>query len=108
MKMKRASSPSSNHSETRPHIDESSDSTSPSPPKSKKTKTTPSKSKNASTPSSSSKVKVRFDPEGEKMAWDADGREALMDYLIAQGIKGIKPLWLRKWASNLGTRRVGD
>jgi hypothetical protein len=23
------------------------------------------------------------------MVWDADGREALMDYLIAQGIKGI-------------------
>ena len=23
------------------------------------------------------------------MEWDADGREALMDFLIAQGIKGI-------------------
>jgi hypothetical protein len=67
------------------------DSTSPSPPKAKKikTKTTSTKTKSTSEPGSNSKVKLKFDPEGEKMIWNADGREALMDYLIAQGIKGI-------------------
>jgi hypothetical protein len=90
--MKRPSPPFSSHdSDTKPYIDELSDSTSPSPPKAKKikTKTTPTKAKSTSEPGSNSKVKVKFDPEGEKMVWDADGREALMDYLIAQGIKGI-------------------
>jgi hypothetical protein len=87
--MKRPSSPSSGHSDTKPYIDELSDSTSPSPPKSKKSKTTPLKSKDTSTPSSSTKAEPKFDPVGEKMVWNADGREALMDYLIAQGIKGI-------------------
>jgi len=90
--MKQPSSPSSNYdSDTKPYLDELSDSTSPSPPKSKKikTKTTPTKTNPNSEPSSKPKVKVKFDPEGEKMVWDADGREALMDYLIAQGIKGI-------------------
>jgi hypothetical protein len=90
--MKRPSPPFSSHdSDTKPYIDELSDSTSPSPPKAKKikTKTTPIKAKSTSEPGSNSKVKVKFDPEGEKMVWDADGREALMDYPIAQGIKGI-------------------
>ena len=90
--MKRPSSPSSSHdSDTKPYIDELSDTTSPSPPKSKKikTKTTPTKTNPNSGPSSNLKVKVKFDPEGEEMVWNADGREALMDYLIAQGIKGI-------------------
>jgi len=89
--MKRPSAQSSGRSDTKPDIDELSDSPSPSssPPKPKKTRTTPPKSKKSSTPSSSTKAKVKFDPEGEKMVWDADGREALMDYLIAQGIKAI-------------------
>ena len=89
--MKRPSSPSSSQSDIKPEIDELSDSPSPppSPPKSKKIKTTPSKPKNTSTPSSSTKAKVKFDRVGEGVVWDADGREAMMDYLIAQGIKGI-------------------
>jgi hypothetical protein len=67
-----------------------SDSTSPSPPKAKKIKkTTPTRAKSTSEPGSNSKVKIKFDPEGETMVWDADGREALMDYLTGQGIKGI-------------------
>ena len=90
--MKRPSSPSSDlGSETKPYIDELSESTSPAPPKIKKNKTqkTPSESRKPSAPSSPSKAKVKFDPAGEKMEWDANGREALMGYLIAQGIKGI-------------------
>jgi hypothetical protein len=90
--MKRPSSPVSDHEQDiEPYIDQLSDTTSPSPPKSKKIKSkiTPTKTKSTPEPGSNSKVKVRFDPEGEKMVWDADGREALMDYLIAQGIKGI-------------------
>jgi hypothetical protein len=68
--MKRPSSPSSSHdSDTKPYIDELSDSTSPSPPKAKKIKTkiTPTKAKSTSEPGANSKVKVKFDPEGEKM-----------------------------------------
>ena len=90
--MKRPSSPTSSHdSDTKPYIAELSDSTSPCPPKAKKikTKTTPTKARSSSESGSNSKVKVKFDPEGEKMVWNADGREALMNYLIAQGIKGI-------------------
>ena len=87
--MKRPSSPTSSHPDSKPYIDELSDSNPPSPPEAKKIKTTPTKAKSNSEPSSNSKVKVKFDLEGEKMVWNADGREALMDYLIAQGIKGI-------------------
>jgi hypothetical protein len=103
IKMKRPSSASSSHdSDTKPYIGELGDSTSPSPPKSKKSKTTPSNSKDTSTPSSSTKAKPKFDPVGEKMVWDADGREALMDYLIAQGIKGIdKAVLAEKVSSSL-------
>jgi hypothetical protein len=64
--------------------------------------TTATKTKSTCEPGSNSKVKVKFDPEGEKMVWDADGREALMVYLIAQGIKGIdKAVLAEKVSSSL-------
>jgi hypothetical protein len=110
--MKRPSSPSSSdETDTKPYIDELSDSTSPSPPKARKIKSklTPTKAKSTSEPGSNSKVKVKFDPAGESMVWDADGREALMDYLIAQGIKGIdKAVLAEKVSLLLGIGRKTD
>lgn len=36
---------------------------------------------------SPSKSKPKFDITEDKMEWNADGRKALIDYLIAEGLK---------------------
>jgi hypothetical protein len=65
--------------------------TSPSPspePKSKRSKSNSSPTKTKTSIESSSKSKPKFEVTGDKMEWNADGREALMDHLIAEGLKG--------------------
>jgi hypothetical protein len=108
IEMKRPASSRSNPNsgeDTKPDIDELSSSPSPpvSTPKSKKAKTdtTPSKAKQSLEPGSATKLK--FDLTGEQMLWDADGKEALMDYLIGQGIKGVDKAVL---AEKVGSREI--
>jgi hypothetical protein len=88
--MKRPSSPTDQ--DAKPDLTQS-----PSPPpepesKKSKSNSSPTKTKTkAHTDTNSespSKSKPRFEITGYKMEWNADGREALMDYLIAEGLKG--------------------
>ena len=60
----------------------------PETPKSKESKSScPTKSTDDSN-KLSTPPKMKFDPAGDQLEWNADGREALMDHLIVQGLKG--------------------
>jgi outer membrane biosynthesis protein TonB len=74
--------PPAQHSSPSPSATERSKPKSEAPSKSptKKPKSSPTKDANTS--------RLKFDPAGVQMEWNSDGREALMDYLIAEGLKG--------------------